>query len=183
VNVLGYYGLSVVASPIAVTVGPRSVLVPFVIANTGNQGTTVRPTVANNYSLLALGWKSSVIPTSGSGSPVKYLPAESSIVEEVNLTAPTAAFAPPGSVTVSVTAVNASGAVAASATLPIPTGSVGVQTPKGGAPLTVTGPSVGSPPKVLPDWLVPLLAFVPTLALLGVVLSYRWWRTRRWTRR
>jgi len=47
----------------------------------------------------------------------------------------------------------------------------------------VSGPTLGSPPNLPPDWLVPFLSFVPAIALVVGILTYRWWRTRRWTRR
>ena len=99
----------------------------------------------------------------------------------MRLKATGAEFLAPGSVTVSAAVVNSSGSVQTSAQLTIGAGTLRAQSPSG-APVAVSGPSVGSPPS-LPDWLIPLLSFVPAIALgLGLV-TYRWWRTRRWTHR
>jgi hypothetical protein len=42
---------------------------------------------------------------------------------------------------------------------------------------------VGAVPSNLPDWVVPLLSFLPAIALVLGVITLRWWRSRRWTRR
>ncbi|MGD0249861.1 MAG: hypothetical protein ABSB97_03085, partial [Thermoplasmata archaeon] len=101
----------------------------------------------------------------------------------VILNATGSVFVPPGSVTVSVSVVNASGGVQRSVVLPIAFGTIQPKTPPGGTPVTVTGPSIGTSPFTLPDWVVPVLAFVPAIALAVGIYTYRWWRTRRWNRR
>jgi hypothetical protein len=86
-------------------------------------------------------------------------------------------------VTLSVSVVPSSGSVSATTTLNVPIASVTAGTGNGLPPVTVTGPSLGSAPNLPPYWLVPLLSFVPAIALVVGVLALRWWRRRRWTRR
>ena len=97
----------------------------------------------------------------------------------LNLSASSSAAIPPGSATVQATVTNPGTSVASTIVLKVPR--PGIKTLAGS--LLVTGPSVGSGPSSVPAWVVPLAAFVPTLALIGGIAIYRWWRTRRWTRR
>jgi protein-S-isoprenylcysteine O-methyltransferase Ste14 len=48
--------------------------------------------------------------------------------------------------------------------------------------LVVTGPSLSSPSSI-PDWVIPVLVFVPTVALLILLGARRYLKTRRWSRR
>ena len=101
----------------------------------------------------------------------------------VSLSAAAAVFVPAGSVTVQASVLNESGAYQSATELNVPRASVQATTTNGTAPILVTGPGVTSPPSTYPVWFVPLVSFVPALALVVGVLVYRWWRTRRWTRR
>ena len=184
VNVVGYYGIAV-GSPGAsypAEIGHSLAQVPFYLANTGNQGETVSVSVVDAYRVEGLGWALSFARVNSSATgPTAFLAAQTNVTWLVALNASGPVFVPPGTVTVSVTVLNASGAVQSTATLPVPFGVVGTSSPSGGPPLTVTGPGLGTPSPT-PVWLVPLLAFVPALALVGLVLLYRWNRSRRWKR-
>jgi hypothetical protein len=113
------------------------------------------------------------------GEIEKTLYAGDNVSLIVNLTATSSIFILPSTVTVSVSVVGAAGGLSRTVTLDVPTVPVSTGTGNGAPPFRVSGPSVGSAPSLPPDWLIPLLSFVPVVG----VLSYRWWRTRRWTRR
>ena len=186
VNVVGYYGVAAGPSTLVTAVASTSVLLPVYVDNTGNQGETVVVSIADAVRLAGLGWNST-LRASASGAllpgPIeKGLAAGGNSTVYVNLTATSSIFVPPGSVTLTFSVLNASGSVVTTATIPVPVIAVNSGT-TGAPPFTVSGPSIGSPPNLLPDWLVALLAFVPAIALVVGVLAYRWWRTRRWTRR
>jgi len=182
VNVVGYYGLAVGPSSLPTRVSSTTATVPFSVLNTGNVPETVVATVVDPNRLAGLGWSANL--SAGNALSVeRVLTAGDNISLNVNLTATSSIFVPPGTVTVSVSVLNASGATSASFTLNVPIASVGSGTGNGAPPVTVTGPSLGSAPNLPPVWLVPLLAFVPTVALVVGIVTYRWWRTRRWTRR
>ncbi|HTW40233.1 MAG TPA: carboxypeptidase regulatory-like domain-containing protein [Thermoplasmata archaeon] len=184
VNVVAYYGLGVGPTSSATQVGVSHVLVPFYVSNTGNIGESILLTIPDSSQIAALGWTSSLRSLSAPlTSPYVSVGAFTNATYFVNLTAVGAVFVPVGSVQVDGSVANVSGSIAATTVLPVPTASVRPGTTNGSAPVTVTGPAVGPPPSNLPDWVVPLLSFVPALALVIGVITYRWWRTRRWTRR
>ncbi len=183
IKVLGYYGVSIGKSTQGVTVSPTSAVVPFYVANSGNQGETVLLTIVDQARLSGLGWSATIGATSAGQGPTRYIAAGVNTTQRVNLTTTTSAFAPPVSVTVEATVLNASGAVQSTVTIGVPTVAIRPSPSPGQPQFTVTGPSVGSPPNALPDWVVPVLVFVPSLVLIAAVVTYRWWRTRRWTRR
>ncbi|HXW67677.1 MAG TPA: carboxypeptidase regulatory-like domain-containing protein [Thermoplasmata archaeon] len=173
-------GAAVASRP---TVGPTSALVPFYLANTGNSLETVRLSIVDLPRLEAYGWSATFLSASGPlGANVSLDPFENASYN-VSLSASAAVFVPAGFVTVQASVVNESGAYQAAAALNVPLASVKASTTNGTAPILVTGPGVTSPPSGLPDWFVPLVSFVPAIALVVGVLAYRWWRTRRWTRR
>jgi len=186
ITVVGYYGVAIGASTPG-NVTASSALLPFYVANTGNQGETVVVSVADSARLSGLGWSSTLrgntLSRSVSGPLEQALAYGANITMYVNLAATSSIFVPPQSVTVTVSVLNTSGGVSKSLTLSVPVVTVHAGKTLGSPPLTVTGPSVGSAPNLPPDWLVPFLSFVPTIALVVGVLTYRWWRTRRWTRR
>jgi dolichyl-diphosphooligosaccharide--protein glycosyltransferase len=183
VNVVGYYGVVTGPSSFPTRVGPSTAEIPYYIENTGNVQETVLATIADSARLAGLGWASNLSSGASPGQVERSLPAGTNLSLEVNLTATSSIFVPPGSVTVSVSVVQSSGAVSASTTLKVPVASVAAGTGNGLPPLTVTGPSLGSAPNLPPVWLVPLLSFVPAIALVVGVFTLRWWRRRRWTRR
>jgi dolichyl-phosphooligosaccharide-protein glycotransferase len=181
VNVLPYYGVAVARVPTdPVEVGTSRVLVTVYLANRGNTQESIRMSVTNLKTLGDLGW--SVAITTSAGSTVSFpqnLAGGGNNTYLVNLTTSATVYAPPGSVAISATVVNGSGAVS-STTIAIPTGAV---QPGKSSLFFVTGPSVGVAPSVLPQYAIAALAFVPAIALAAVVLTYRWWRTRKWIRR
>jgi len=181
--VVGYYGISTGTANVPVEVTPNSVLVPFYVENSGNLGETVVATIADAARIQGLGWTTTFSSSTLPNEISEYLAAGSNITLYVNLTATSSVFVPPGSVTVALSVLNATGSVSASKVLTVPIASLKASSGIGQPPLTVTGPSVGPAPNLPPVWLVPLLSFVPAIALVIGVLTYRWWRTRRWTRR
>jgi dolichyl-phosphooligosaccharide-protein glycotransferase len=183
VNVVGYFGLASGPATLPVEAGPKQAITPFYVDNTGNVYEDVTFSVVDAPRLAGLGWKPSVTLESQQPITTYGMPPTENQTFFVILNATGPAFVPPGSVTVSIAVVNASGGVQRTVTLPVTYGKVQAKTPPGGAPVTVTGPSIGTAPTSLPDWLVPLLAFVPAIALAVGVITYRWWRTRRWNRR
>jgi asparagine N-glycosylation enzyme membrane subunit Stt3 len=186
INVVGYYGLVAARSPFPTQVTASVALLPFYVLNTGNLGETVDATITDSAQLSGLGWTSGFQLAAGgaaSRSFQTFLATGGNTTVYVNLTATSSIFAVPGSVTVSVSVLNASGSVSTALTLSVPTVSVSTGAGHGAPPLTVTGPSVGPSPNPPPDWLVPFLSFVPAIALVVGIVTYRWWRTRRWTRR
>jgi len=185
VQVVAFYGLSLgPVSSTHATVGPSSVLVPFYLANTGNLVETVALSVVDEPRVTSLGW-SLEFQSSSAGVPTTSvsLGAFSNTTYFVNLTTTQTVFVPVGALTVQGSVVNATGSVQASGVLPVPTASVRTGTTNGTVPVTVTGPAVGAAPSNLPDWVIPLLSFVPAIALVVGVITIRWWRSRRWTRR
>jgi hypothetical protein len=141
--------------------------------------------IADSVRLAGLGWSSGLSTTAS--TPMQPSPYSQSLAQGanltlyVNLTATSSIFVYPGTVTVTVSILNASGSLSRAVTVTVPV--VAVHSNPSSPPFSVTGPSLGSPPNLPPVWLVPLLAFVPTIALIVGVITYRWWRTRRWTRR
>jgi len=187
VTVVGYYGVTSGPTSVASAVTPVSAVIPFYVENSGNQGETVVASLADSARLASLGWTSGLRLSSQAASspgPVKeFLANGENSTLYVVLNATSSIFVPPGTVAVSLSVLNASGSVSETTILPVPLVQVQAGTGNGTLPVTVSGPSLGSAPNLPPDWLVPLLSFVPAIALVVGILSYRWWRTRRWTRR
>ena len=183
VHVVAYYGISVGATKSSPPqIGLDHAIVPFYLSNTGNVVESVRLSVVDASRLAAQGWDVAFRSITGPlTSSVVSLDAYANTTYSVNLTAVSSIFLPVGSVTIQASVLNQSGAYQAVADLPVPTAAF--TTGNGTAPVTVTGPGVGAVPSSLPDWVVPLASFVPALALVAGVLTYRWWRSRRWTRR
>ena len=181
VQVVGYYGLA--AGPIAgqpTQVGPRDAITTFYVNNTGNTNETVNLTVVDAARLASLGWNTSwtINGTTNASGNLNLTAGQNSTVT-LNVSANATVAAPPGSVTVLAQVVGTGGEFSSTFRLPIPRTSVG---PKAGS-LVVTGPSLAAGPSGLPVWVLPLAAFTPAIALIVGIVTYRWWRTRRWTRR
>ena len=176
VSIIPVPGIAVTAGE-APSVTATSAAVNFVTANTGNTPYTLQVSVVNVAQLEQLGWMVSVRATSpGVTGTSITISAGQSIAFRVALT--TTSYAqPPGSVVVQAVDLNSSGTVFATYTLPVPSASVNV--PQG---LTLHGPGVGAPPTI-PAWAWTVIAIVPAIAFLALLLTVRWWRTRRWTRR
>jgi len=153
-----------------------SATVSFAVLNNGNTPYTAQVLVVNLAQLEQLGWLVILREVSpGATTPINIAPAQS---VEFSVILETTSYAQsPGSVVVQARDLNSSGNVVASLDLPVPTASVSA--PHG---LTISGPGVGVPPAI-PDWGWTLIAIVPAAAFLAIVLSIRWWRTRRWVRR
>lgn len=159
------------------TVGPLSASVPFYVANHGNVPATVAISVADAARLSALGWKAGINVANAPLTANPTLAPSGNESYSVHLTAPAGHALPPGTVSVAVR-TNASTGGTLTIVLSVPAIAVAVN----GSSVTVTGPGLGSPP-AYPDWLVPLLAFAPAIALVTTIAAVRWWRTRRWKRR
>jgi len=184
IRVIGYYGVQVGRPSTASSqVGSAQVLQPFYVTNTGNTFESVLLTVVDAPRLASLGWTAVIQTSQHHGAGIAGISVGQNATFFVELNTTSRVFLAPGSVTVSASVLNASGSVAATATIPIPYGSVHPSVPPGGSTVVVTGPSIGAAPNSLPDWLVPLLVFLPAIGLAVGVITYRWWRTRRWTRR
>jgi hypothetical protein len=183
VNVVGYYGVAAGPSGLPIRVGLDTAEVPYYITNTGNVAETVVATIADSARLEGLGWTSNLTSGATPGQVVKSLAAGDNVSLHVNLTATSSVFVPPGTVTITLSVLESSGSVSATTTLTVPIASVSARSTNGVPPVTVTGPSLGTSPNLPPDWLIPLLSFVPAIALVVGILTYRWWRRRRWTRR
>ncbi len=180
VNVLATYGL--VGGTSAKTlpkVGSAQAILPFYLHNRGNTNETVRLTVVDALRLSSYGWTTAWLQNNKTlSSDTVDLSAGQNASLALNLTASAAAIAP-GTVTVQATVVNPGTSVTTDVALSVPHPSLGTLP----GSLGVTGTRVQAGPSPFPSWLVPVVAFVPTLALLAAVVVYRWWRTRRWTRR
>ncbi|MGC2204998.1 MAG: carboxypeptidase regulatory-like domain-containing protein [Thermoplasmata archaeon] len=185
VNIVAVYGIAVgPATGTPAQVGVSSALVPFYVTNTGNTPVSVSLSVVDSPRVTSLGWNVAFRSSTGPvTTPTVTLNPFENATYYVNLTTTQTIFVPVGSLTVQASVVNSSGSYQASTDLRVPTASVRPGTTNGTAAVTVTGPSVGAAPHNLPDWVVPLLSFVPAIALVVGVITYRWWRTRRWTRR
>jgi len=180
VKVLGYYGLAAGTIPsVPPQVGSDRALLPFYVTNTGNTLETVLLTVVDAGRLASDGWTTSWSTTAPMTSGQVSLAAGQNLSVSVNLTASSAFLLPPGTVEVETSVVQTNGSITSSFVLHVPRPAV--MTSSG--TLVVTGPSVQSGPSSLPAWFIPLVAFVPALLLIVGVVTYRWWRTRRWTRR
>jgi dolichyl-phosphooligosaccharide-protein glycotransferase len=185
VNVVPTYGVAVGRpTGVPVEIGPTSAVVPFYLANSGTATETVALSVVDLARLSSLGWTASFLsPSRNAVSGTVTLAGFSNATYFVNLTAIQSVFVPVGSVAVQASVVNESGAYQAHAQLPVPKATVAPTTANGTGAATVSGPSVGAPPSGPPDWVIPLVSFVPAIALVVGVLAVRWWRTRRWTHR
>ncbi|MCI4344397.1 MAG: carboxypeptidase-like regulatory domain-containing protein, partial [Thermoplasmata archaeon] len=159
------------------SIAPTSAVVPFFIANKGNVPITLALSVGDAARLAGLGWVARLFASNAPLLTNPAIPTATNSSFSVHLTAPSGHALPPGSVTVIAKALNSSAPVSGLVTLTVPSLTVALNSTS----LIVTGPSLGSPP-AYPDWLVPLLCFVPAIAFLVAVGSYRWFKTRRWKR-
>jgi dolichyl-phosphooligosaccharide-protein glycotransferase len=161
-------------------IGAETALLPFYLLNSGNTNETVRLSVVDSGRLSAYGWTTSWEQANKTiGSGVVNLTAGENASLSLNLTARSSVAIAPGSATVQATVTNLAPSAISTVVLKVPR--AGLRSTPGS--LLVTGPSVAGGPSSVPDWLVPLIAFVPTIALIVGIATFRWWRTRRWTRR
>jgi hypothetical protein len=157
--------------------------VPFFLVNTGNAYEDVRLTIVDQARIESLGWSVSIHQGNGTLNGLVGLTPGVNSSAEVNLTALGPIFVPIGTVTLSAIVTNASGAVSAATTLKVPLGALAPGNPHSGPTFIVTGPGVGNATSTANDWLIPVLVFVPAIALAVALLVRRWVKTRRWTRR
>ena len=183
VNVVGYYGLRIGPySPSPVQVGATSIAVPFYLSNLGNQPETVSLSEIDLPRLATLGWTATFVYFGNNVTSVTLQAGQNSSAS-IHLTPSAPLSFPPGSVLVSASVVNASGSLTQTVTLSVPYAKVSAKSSVGSPPVTVSGPSITAASPALPNWVVPVLSFVPAIALAVGLVVYRWWRTRRWTRR
>ncbi len=167
------YGLTLAPSSSPAQVGATHVLVPFSVTNTGNLIEGLSLTVVNAAQLASLGWTANIAPASATTPTVD---PGTSVVFSLNLTA-SGPTIPPATGVVAVEVLNATGGLQRTISLTIPSTQVAIQ-----PGLTVTGPSLGSAPNVLPTGALIALALVPAI-VVGLLLGiWRWNRTRRWQR-
>ncbi|MCI4333810.1 MAG: hypothetical protein L3K01_08870, partial [Thermoplasmata archaeon] len=163
---------------IGASVAPYRVSLPFYALNTGNLGESTSFGVADSARLASIGWTAIV----EKGTAVLHAPTPlspgSNTSFQVVLSSPAHQALPPGSVTVTATVANLSGGFSRTVVLKVPTLAITLNN----SSAILTGPGLGSP-SPYPSWLPPVLAFVPGAAFLVVAVTYRWLRTRRWTRR
>ncbi len=178
INVVPTYGVGIgTSSSSASQVGVDRVVQPFYVVNSGNADETVALSIVDAAKLATYGWSATIVDASGKATNSTSLTAGQNETFSVDLNATAAIFLPPGSITLSAAVTSPNGSGVASTTIAIPLATVHPNVPP-----TVTGPNVGTPP-TLPDWFVPVIVFVPAIALALAVVTYRWWRTRRWRRR
>jgi hypothetical protein len=179
VSIVPVLGLSLgAATSIGPSVGPYSVSLPFYALNTGNLPESTTFGVADSARLSSIGWTATVEKGSALVSAATTLSPGTNSTFQVVLNSPAHQALPPGSVTVTATVSNLSGGFSRTLVLNVP----GVSVVLNNSTAILTGPNVGSP-SAYPTWLVPVLAFVPAAALFASAVGYRWFKTRRWTRR
>ena len=176
VNIVPVPAISVTRSSVGASVTPQSATVNFNVQNTGNTPFSAAVSVVNTVQLAQLGW--AVVVNQGQtavSGPVSFAPGQ---LIGFSVVLSTKGFAqPPGTIVVEAVDLNSSGAVVSSIDLPVPIASV--SSPHG---LSLSGPNVGAPP-ALPGWGWTVIAVLPAIALLALLFTVRWWRTRRWLRR
>ncbi|MCI4325196.1 MAG: carboxypeptidase regulatory-like domain-containing protein [Thermoplasmata archaeon] len=179
ISIVPVLGLSLGASSsIGATVGPYQVTIPFYASNTGNLPESTTFGVSDSARLASIGWTATVEKgTSPLLGPTPIAPGTNSTFQ-VELVSPAKQALPPGSVTVTAIVNNLTGGFTRTVVLNVPTVSVSLNN----STAIVTGPNLGSP-SPYPSWLPSLLAIVPAAALAAVLVGYRWFKTRRWTRR
>jgi asparagine N-glycosylation enzyme membrane subunit Stt3 len=183
-NIHAYYGVAIGPTPTAgPTLSTTKAIVPFFLVNTGNAYEDVRLTIVDQARIESLGWSVSIHQGNGTLNGLVGLTPGVNSSAEVNLTALGPIFVPIGTVTLSAIVTNASGAVSAATTLKVPLGALAPGNPHPGPTFIVTGPGVGNSTSTANDWVIPLLVFVPAIALAVALLVRRWVKTRRWTRR
>jgi dolichyl-diphosphooligosaccharide--protein glycosyltransferase len=179
ITIVPVVGLSVgPATSVGASVSPYYASVPFYILNNGNLLESTTVSVADSVRLTGLGWTPAVEQNGKPLAGPAQLAAGSNTSFAVVLTSPTGHALLPGSITVTATVGNLSGGVTRTVVLSVPTLTVGLNN----STAIITGPNLGSP-STFPSWAVPTLVFVPTVALVVGFAVYRWWKTRRWTRR
>ncbi len=181
VHVVPYYGLALGSAPSTSPpqVAPTRILIPFYLVNTGNINETATVNIVDGTRLSNLGWSYSITQNGAPISGPVQLAAGVNNTYILNLTARGSIFILPGSVTISAATSSTNSSLVRTSELTVPVVTVAIDP----ATFHLVGAGVGTAPATLPDWLVPVLVFVPALVLLIFVLVWRWNRTRRWERR
>ncbi len=181
VNVIASYGIAAgsAKSPKAIQVGANRALLPFYVRNSGNTLEVVQLAVVNAAHLASLGWSTSFLSAGKPTGASVNLPAGQNQTITVNVSTKSSTAVPPDLVVVQATVQSAPSTLTSTVYLTIPRTSVA---PTGGS-VSVGGPSVTGGPSPIPVWFVPLVSFVPAIALVVGLLARRWWKTRRWIRR
>jgi hypothetical protein len=183
VDILPVPGVRIGASTtVQPSVRPGVISVSLYVANSGNLDESLALSVVDGSRLASLGWTSSLQTSSSTPvGPTTSLSFGGNSTITVVLNATSGHGLPPGSVTVGARVLDASGpGVYDTVTIGIPTTNITL-TYNNGTAITVTGPGIGPTP-AYPDWVVPALCFVPALALVVGLISWRWYRSRRWYR-
>jgi asparagine N-glycosylation enzyme membrane subunit Stt3 len=179
VSIVPVLGLSLGgANSIGASVAPYQVTLPFYALNTGNEPESTVFNVADSARLASIGWTSLVEKGTAPLNGASSLAPGTNTTFQVQLSSPAHQALPPGSVTLTAVVNNLSGGFSRTVVLKVPTLSLSLNN----STAIVTGPNLGSP-SPYPTWLFPILAIVPAAAFLVIAVSYRWFRTRRWTRR
>ncbi len=177
VNLAPTQGLRMGASPSLGSVAPFEAQLSFWVLNSGNTPESVNLGVSDAARLTTIGWNATIEKSTAPVTGPEPLTAGSNNSFTVRLISARQSAVPPISVTVVAQLTNGTMATA-STTLNVTTLPVGIAN----STLAITGPSVGTPP-AYPDWFLITLGFVPTMAVIVIGLTWRWWRSRRWTRR
>lgn len=179
IDVVPHLGLKIGASSsVGASVSPYQASLPFYVLNDGNLLETTSLGVGNSVQLNGMGWTATI---DSAGKPIsgpQSLTAGTNSSFSVVLTSADHHALLPGSVVVVATVGNLSQGLTRTAVLTVPTLAITLNN----STAIVTGPNLGSP-SAYPSWIVPVLVFVPTAALVVAFGVYRWWKTRRWTRR
>jgi asparagine N-glycosylation enzyme membrane subunit Stt3 len=178
IQIVPQYGVGIGASASSASqVGTDHVQQPFYVVNSGNVAETVALSIVDAARLATYGWTATIHTAAQAPVSEVNLTAGQNATYLVDLNVSALVFLPPGSISLSAAVVNTTAGPVASTTITVPLATVHPNVPP-----SVTGPNIGAPP-ALPDWFVPVIVFVPAIALALAIISYRWWRTRRWTRR
>ncbi|MHB8351411.1 MAG: hypothetical protein ACYDFT_01760 [Thermoplasmata archaeon] len=172
-----YYGIEIGGSPQLGTVGSDSTTLPFWAMDTGNTPEIVSFAVPNLASISGLGWTAQIMSgTSPVLSPVTLSPGTNTSYHVLLTSGPDNPLIP-GTVRVVATVQNASATASASLVIGVSDLPLTISNNT----LTVTGPGLGTPP-AYPGWVVYPLVFVPAAAVLLFMVTFRWYRSRRWHR-
>ncbi|MCL5983098.1 MAG: carboxypeptidase-like regulatory domain-containing protein, partial [Candidatus Thermoplasmatota archaeon] len=175
INIAPRYAMVLEGNDTSPSVGPHQVEIHFFVDNTGNVAIGLRLSVIDAPQLASIGWASNILQgptvvTTYTVSPGTTEPFT------LNLTSGVIAV-PPTTAEVAVTILNESLNSQQTLTFSVPSTSVTVN------PHTVvTGPGTGTAPVVYAEWLLIVLALVPTLIAGAIMVVWRWNRTRRWRR-
>jgi|GEM_PF-436560 len=178
IRTTAYVGLTVGASRTGILAAPQAGTIAFYLLNGGNVPESVTVGIENALDLAALGWSTTVYQGNAPLVGATSVAPGSNTTFSVKLAAASSYALHPNEVDLAVTASNGSMAISRPLVLAVPLLTVALN----GTVIAVTGPNVGAP-SPYPDWLIPVLAFVPAIALVVGLVTYRWWRTRRWVRR